>query len=328
MTTGLMQHSPRSAATASQTIPRRCGSLAIEMRRCWCWEWSRPRTGLRRGRCDTPPASFPVWSGHLLHSLQRAGLVERERRHGGAVWFATPQGTRLGVVPCVTRLLAAIKPLHRGSAAAWSVGRFRNVGTTHGPPIFSPAYKLASVEDPEALGEVIATGAQDDRAYALTKLIALQDPASTRILCEVARGRGAEEPLARQAAVALGSFRTPASIETLIEIAGQRDSIMREAAARSLGRLRAADAVPVLSQLLSFPSEPVRLAAARALGQIGQVASAPALARACADPDRHVRHAARQSLVQLGAAEELRSNAARVRPLRWLDARRARLSQA
>jgi hypothetical protein len=256
--------------------------------------------GATAGQVRHATGRLPGLERASLHSLQRAGLVERERRHGGAVWFATPQGTRLGVVPYVTRLLAAIKPLHRGSAAAWSVGRFRNVGTTHGPPIFSPAYKLASVEDPEALGEVIATGAQDDRAYALTKLIALQDPASTRILCEVARGRGAEEPLARQAAVALGSFRTPASIETLIEIAGQRDSIMREAAARSLGRLRAADAVPVLSQLLSFPSEPVRLAAARALGQIGQVASAPALARACADPDRHVRHAARHRWCSLG----------------------------
>jgi HEAT repeat protein len=215
--------------------------------------------------------------------------------------------------------------LGRGPVSWW---RSNEIGTEHGPPIFRPSYALADVNDPVALAEVIRTGIHDDRAYAVTKLIALEDPASVEILCEVAKRRNEDEPLARQAAVALGSFATTASIDALIEIAAHRDSFMREAAARSLGRLHATEAIPALISLLGYASEPVRAAAVRAVGQIGDPATAPAIAPALDDSDHIVRHCARHALIQLGGVEALEHNPRRTPPLRALDARRARAAAA
>jgi hypothetical protein len=167
------------------------------------------------------------------------------------------------VTPYVTRLLGAAQPLTFGNWRAWTVGRFSNVGAVHGPPIFSPAYTLGHVNDPDALAQVIRDGTRNDRAYAVAKLIALHDSASVAILGEVAHRRGDEERLACQATVALGSFDTPESIQALIEIAGTRDSLMREAAARALGsrptkpsqRLSRCSTIPA-SQSAQPPSEP------------------------------------------------------------------------
>lgn len=268
------------------------------------------------------------WPGAVrlsLRTLQRKDLVEREYRPGPDFWCATPEGTRLGVVPYVTRLLGAIKPRHTGVAAAgFSVDRFRSVGTSHGPPIFSPEYGLANVSDPQALAEAFRTGTADDRAYAVTKLVALRDPASVPVLCEVAQRHGDEELLARKAVIALGSFQSPTSVEALIDIAAHRDSFMREAAARSLGHLKAADAIPTLVQLIGYPSKPVRAAAVRAVGRIGEPSVAGAVAVALGDDDAAVRRCTREALIELGAVHQLEENTGRPRPLRMLDVRRAR----
>jgi HEAT repeat protein len=150
----------------------------------------------------------------------------------------------------------------------------------------------------------------------VTKLISLNDPTSVGILAEVAQRRGDDEPLARQAAIGLGSFATPQSIDALIDLADHRDSYIREAAVRSLGRVRATKAVPVLEDLLTYPSEPVRSAAVTALGRIGGPAATSAAASALADPRWDVRHCARHALIRLGAAQELANNSARALPLR------------
>ncbi len=268
---------------------------------------------------------WPISVRLSLRSLCRVDLLGREYRPGPDYWFATAEGTRLGVVPYVTRLLGAARPRYRGlPLAGWSAARFRFVGTTHGPPIFSPAYTLAHVTDPDVLSEAIRTGTHDDRAYALTKLVALRDPASVDILCEVAQERGKEEPLARQAVIALGTFASPTSIGALIDVAAHRDSILREAAARSLGRLHATEAIPTLIDLLDYPSEPVRAAAVLGLARIGDPSVAPALASALNDPDGRVRRCTLDALVRLGAVDQLQNNPNRARPLRSLDARRAR----
>jgi hypothetical protein len=267
------------------------------------------------------------WPGAVrlsLRSLQRYGLIERERRPGPDHWYATTAGTRLGVAPYVTRLLGAVQPFYRRlPGTGWSLMRFNKVGTEHGPPIFRPSYALANVNDSAALAEVIRTGIHDDRAYALTKLIALKDPTSIEILCEVAKRRNEDEPLARQATIALGSFPTPTSISALIEIASHRDSFMREAAARSLGRLHTTEAIPALISLLGYSSEPVRAAAVRALGQIGDPATAPAIAPVLNDSDHTVRHCTRHALIQLGGVKQLENNPRRTWPMRVLDTRRA-----
>lgn len=262
------------------------------------------------------------WS---LQRLEHAGLVRREQRPGSDHWFATPAGARLGVVPYVARLLAAARPFYRGDAyGGWSVGRFRKIGTEKGPPAFRPSLVIAGVNDADGLAKVIRTGIPEDRAFALTKLIALNDPASVPVLGEVAERRGDEEPLARQAAVALGHFDTEASRATLIGLAGHRDSFIREAAARSLGWLHAAEAVPVLEGLMTYPSEPVRVAALGALRRIGDRQAVPAIVAALNDDHGDVRRAARHALIHLGAAESLMRNPGRAWPLRVLDAREAR----
>lgn len=259
-----------------------------------------------------------------LNSLRRAGLVVRERRPGPDHWFATRDGLRLGIVPYVTRLLAAVTPRFRGHQLGWSVGRFAPVGTEHGPPVFRPSFTLAKVDDPAALAEVIRNGTDDDRTYALTKLIALDDPAAVPALREIAQRHGDDELLARRAVGGLGHFATPESIDALLDLAATRDSIIREAAARSLGRLRVPQAIPTLLRLLSYPSALVRAAAVTALGRIGERSVAPQMAGALGDRDAVVRHCARHALIRLGATHELMSNPRRLWPLRLLDGRRAR----
>jgi HEAT repeat protein len=225
-----------------------------------------------------------------------------------------------------SELLVSHRPLDLRSR---SVGRFRKVGTTGGPPIFSPAWTLHDVTDPQVLAHAIRTGTPDDRAYALTKLVALRDPASVDVLREVVEhAHGNDELYVRKGVVALGNFDTPASIATLIDIARHRDSIMREAAVRALGRLRAPSAIPILVDLIAYPSEPVRAAALTALGRIGDPASAAAIAAALDDPDMVVRHCARKALIKLGATEALKHNPGRLLPLRAFDASRARAIEA
>jgi hypothetical protein len=254
-----------------------------------------------------------------LRSLERAGLVEHEpsptatthlARH--RLWLATLEGTRLGITPYVCRVLDAAKPRFTGHpASGWSAGRFRLLGTEKGPPIFRPSWELAEVTDPQKLADVVRTGTHDDREFALAKLIALNEPSSVAALAEIAQICGSDEELARKATIALGSFATPDSVAALIDLAGHRDSWIREAAARSLGRVHAAQAIPTLEELLAYPNPQVRAAAVTALGRIGDQTARNAILPALADPQFVVRHCARHALITLGAADELRNNKAR-----------------
>jgi hypothetical protein len=263
-----------------------------------------------------------------LRTLERLELVGCERRPGHNLWYPTPEGAQLGVTPYVARLLSAIRPRYRGyPREGMSVGRFRNVGTMHGPPIFSPAWTLEKVTDPQILAKSIRSGTKDAREYALSRLVALNDPASVKVLCEIVQTtRGNDEEFIRKGVIALGSFDSPAAVDTLIDIASHRDSLMREPAVRALGRLRAPAAIPVLIDLINYPSEPVRAAALTALGRIGDQASADAVAIALEDSHFEVRHSAREALVKLGAIEQLRHNRRRFLPLRALDTSHARVT--
>jgi hypothetical protein len=257
-----------------------------------------------------------------LRSLRRGGLVERHRRPGPDHWYATTAGTKLGLIPYVTRLIGTTGSNFLGPTGNWyarfpwatstatseaspalagarSFRKFSAIGTEDGPPMFRPSVALADVNDTAALAEVIRTGIHDDRMYALTKLIALKDPASVEVLCELAHRRDEDEPFAREAVVALGSFPTPAAVDTLIDIAACRNSFVREAAARSLGRLHASKAIPTLIELVDYQSAPVRAAAVRALGEIGDHSAASAIAGARSDADRQVRRCARRALRRL-----------------------------
>jgi hypothetical protein len=259
--------------------------------------------GTTRRHIRQASGQLPLATWLSLRHLRDAALIEPERRRGAELWFATTAGSRLGVTPYVTRLLSSAHPLFPGFAhRGWSLGPFDRVGSEHGPPIFRPSVALADVNTVSELAAVLRTGIHDDRAYALTKLVALQDPDSVPLLAEVAQRRGEDEPLARQATVALGSFRTREAVDAVIGLAEHRDSFIREAAARSLGRLGDPAALPALSQLLSYPSSPVREAAVRALRRIGGPGAMGALAAALHDDDRRVRHAARRALSSLNRA--------------------------
>lgn len=270
--------------------------------------------------------NFPGALRLSLRKLKRLELIDCEHRPGHNFWYATPAGATLGVTPYVARLLGAVRPRYRTRPReGMSAARFWKVGSTHGPPIFSPAWTLADVTDPQVLADAIRNGTSDDREYALTKLVALRDPAGVDALREIVNeARGKDEDFARKAVVALASFDSPASVDMLIDIASHRDSLMREAAARGLGRLRAPAAIPTLVDLIDYPSEPVRAAAVTALGRIGERSSAAATAVALGDPHSEVRDCARQALIKLGASEPLKHNPRRLLPLRALDARRAR----
>jgi hypothetical protein len=238
-----------------------------------------------------------------LHELERFRLAERKHRPGPDYWFATAIGTRLSVTPYVCRLLDAAKPFWTGDPyGGWSIGAFNKIGTEHGPPIFRPSVALADVNDVDALANVLRTGLRDDRAFALTKLIALKDPRSAGVLRDVAQTHGEDELLARRAVIALASFGDPATIAMLIDTCAHRDSLMREAAAHSLGVLRAGEAVPALIELIAYESAPVRVAAVVALEQIGDPSALAAVETALGDQDSQVRHCARHTARHLRAA--------------------------
>ncbi len=154
---------------------------------------------------------WPSWPMHTRRALARSVMASDVSGRGRCICrFA----------PCSARL--------------WSPVSIDRARTT-----------LAHVTDPQVLSEAIRTGTADDRAYAVTKLVALRDPASVPL----PRGGRLERAARRnclpdEQSSHWSSFSTSQSSDALIDIATHRDSILREAAARALGRLQAAQAVP------------------------------------------------------------------------------------
>jgi HEAT repeat protein len=153
------------------------------------------------------------------------------------------------------------------------------------------------------------------------------DPALRRIgrasVLDVVQDRDNED-LARDALRYLAVPGSGAAVETLRAVARSRNSTLRAISARELGTLGAAEAVDDLIALLDYPSLPVRRAAARALGKIGDPRAVAPLFQRLAGPDLDIRAEARLALIKLGATTALAANPRRLRPLRALDAQRAR----
>jgi HEAT repeats len=257
-----------------------------------------------------------------VRRLKQAGLVAVQGRMGARMLSASAPEAKAAVAEYVIRVLAAFHA--RGSGLrGFSVGRFQSLGARSGPPMLSPEWALKGITDISVLINVVRSGPHDERRLALLALAGNDAPEVTALLLEVVQDHDNED-LARDALHYLAKTRRGAAVETLRAVARTRNSILRAIAARELGTMGAAEAVEDLIALLDYPSLPVRLAAVQALGKIGHPRAVAPLCRRLNDPDLEVRAESRLALIKLGATEALAANPRRLRPLRGLDARRAR----
>ncbi len=153
--------------------------------------------------------------------------------------------------------------------------------------------------------EAVRHGGPETRRLAMKGLAATSSrtDTATPILLELL---GDPEPEVRDAA-ADGVWSAPeTTIPLLLAALSHDDPFVREPAVSSLAKFAAlpAVAIPAISRLLRDDYREVRLAAAQALGTIGEAAASavPALVRALADHDADVRADAASALALIGPA--------------------------
>ncbi len=110
----------------------------------------------------------------------------------------------------------------------------------------------------------------------------------------------------RRAVEELGRSGDERQVTPLVEaLRGDRDFLVRSAAAEALGNLKSELGLPALAAALDDVSPDVRAAAALALARLGRPEALPPLRRRLQDAESLVRSAAAQALGKLGDAQAL-----------------------
>ena len=259
--------------------------------------------------------SAVVQSGALA---QPPGEVDEARRDTPAAAF------RLGVF-ALTRLkaydqlaAAVIDPAGRPRTTWWPV-----------------AFALQRLEDRRASAALLALARETDpytRAFAVKGLGALKDRAAVSVivplvtsrdsgvqieairalgkigdasaaqpLLTLVQGRDVPPPVRLEAVTALGSLRTPAVADVLIDLLGDRDPLIRAAALKSAATVAREDFVTILSSLDPDPDWHVRASLADLLGALPRQSALPRLTAMLNDTDQRVIATVLTSLVKLNA---------------------------
>jgi HEAT repeat protein/cyclophilin family peptidyl-prolyl cis-trans isomerase len=163
---------------------------------------------------------------------------------------------------------------------------------------------LGSLKDRSATPVILPLVSSRDAGVAIEAIRALGkigDPAAAEPLLRIVQGRGAAQQMRVEAVVALGGLRGPGIADSLVDVIGDRDPLIRSAALRSASALDPEGFVTILSGLDPDPDWRTRAALASLLGELPRQTALPRLTRMLDDSDQRVVAAVLTALVKIGA---------------------------
>jgi cyclophilin family peptidyl-prolyl cis-trans isomerase/HEAT repeat protein len=163
---------------------------------------------------------------------------------------------------------------------------------------------LGSLKDRSATPVILPLVSSREAGVAIEAIRALGkigDPAAAEPLLRIVQGRGAAQQMRVEAVVALGGLRGPGIADSLVDVIGDRDPLIRAAALRSASALDPEGFVTILSGLDPDPDWRTRAALASLLGELPRQTALPRLTRMLDDSDQRVVAAVLTALVKIGA---------------------------
>jgi cyclophilin family peptidyl-prolyl cis-trans isomerase/HEAT repeat protein len=163
---------------------------------------------------------------------------------------------------------------------------------------------LGSLKDRTATPVILPLLSSRDAGVAIEAIRAvgkIGDPAAAEPLLRIVQGRGAAQQMRVEAVVALGGLRAPGLADSLVDVVGDRDPLIRAAALRSASALDPEGFVTILSGLDPDPDWRTRAALASLLGELPRQTALPRLTRMLDDTDQRVIAAVLTALVKIGA---------------------------
>jgi cyclophilin family peptidyl-prolyl cis-trans isomerase/HEAT repeat protein len=275
------------------------------------------------GLIGDPAAAAPV--GRLVSSVVQSGALTSPRAEDDEGRRDTPASAfRLGVFALVRlkaydQLAAAVlDPSGRPRTTWWPVAfalqRLEDkralpallaLAGDSNPYTRAFAVKgLGSLKDRSATAVILPLLSSRDAGVAIEAIRALGkigDPAAAEPLLRIVQGRGAAQQTRVEAVVALGGLRGPGIADSLVDVIGDRDPLIRAAALRSASALDPEGFVTILSGLDPDPDWRTRAALASLLGELPRQTALPRLTRMLDDSDQRVIAAVLTALVKIGA---------------------------
>jgi HEAT repeat protein/cyclophilin family peptidyl-prolyl cis-trans isomerase len=163
---------------------------------------------------------------------------------------------------------------------------------------------LGPLKDRTATPVILPLVSSRDAGVAIEAIRALGkigDPAAADPLLRIVQGRGVAQQMRVEAVVALGGLTGAGIVDSLVDVIGDRDPLVRAAALRSASALDPEGFVTILSGLDPDPDWRTRAALASLLGELPRQTALPRLTRMLDDTDQRVIAAVLTALVKIGA---------------------------
>jgi HEAT repeat protein/cyclophilin family peptidyl-prolyl cis-trans isomerase len=261
----------------------------------------------------------------LVAALVQSGAVAQPPTAGDEARRDTPAGVfRLGVF-ALTRLkafdqlaAAAIDPTGKPRTAWWPLAfALQRIEDRRGLPALQALAResdpytrafaikgLGALKDRNSVAIVLPllssqdTGVQIEAIRALAKI---GDAAAAQPMMRLVQTREVPSSIRLEAVTALGSIRAPGVAETMIDLLGDGDPLVRAAALKAASSLASEDFILILSGLDPDPDWHVRASLASLLGTLPRQSALRRLLSMLSDTDQRVLATVLTSLVKLNA---------------------------
>ncbi len=275
------------------------------------------------GLVGDPAAAEPI--GRMVSAVVASGALSQPPADVDEARRDTPQAAfRLGVF-ALTRLkaydqlaAAVIDPSGRPKTTWWPVAfalqRLEDrralpalLALARDPNPYTRAFAvkgLGALKDRSALPVItplVTSRDADVQIEAVRALGRIADPSTAPALLALAQGRDVAQPLRLEAVTALGSLKTQAVSDALIDLLGDRDPLIRAAALTAAASVQPEEFVTILSSLDPDPDWHVRASLASLLGTLPRQSALPRLTGMLNDSDKRVIPSVLTSLVRLNA---------------------------
>ena len=163
---------------------------------------------------------------------------------------------------------------------------------------------LGALKDKSALGVILPLVSSRDWAVQVEAIRAagrIGDASAEQPLLDLIKRRDTPPQIRQEVVTALGSVKTPAVGDILIDLLGDRDPLIRAAALKSAASVMPEEFVTILSSLDADADWHVRAALAQLLGTLPRQSALRRLTAMLDDGDQRVKAAVLTALVQLNA---------------------------